>query len=107
MSGNKYNGWTNYETWNFKLWMDNDGSDQYWEERAEGIWQGTDEDDKDRSYDATKQLEDELEASAYENCPDTSGFYGDVLNSSIREVNWREIAEHIMADAELEGYEAA
>ena len=20
----KYNGWTNYETWNFKLWLDND-----------------------------------------------------------------------------------
>jgi hypothetical protein len=20
----KYNGWTNYETWNFKLWADND-----------------------------------------------------------------------------------
>jgi hypothetical protein len=20
----KYNGWTNYETWNFKLWTDND-----------------------------------------------------------------------------------
>ena len=21
---NKYNGWSNYETWNFKLWLDND-----------------------------------------------------------------------------------
>jgi hypothetical protein len=20
----KYNGWTNYETWNFQLWADND-----------------------------------------------------------------------------------
>ena len=20
----KYNGWSNYETWNFKLWLDND-----------------------------------------------------------------------------------
>jgi hypothetical protein len=21
---NKYNGWANYETWNFKLWLDNE-----------------------------------------------------------------------------------
>ncbi len=26
-----YNGWSNYETWNVKLWMDNDeGSYNYW-----------------------------------------------------------------------------
>ena len=24
MEKNEYNGWTNYETWNFKLWIDND-----------------------------------------------------------------------------------
>ena len=22
----RYNGWSNYETWNFKLWLDNDES---------------------------------------------------------------------------------
>ena len=22
----KYNGWSNYETWNFKLWLDNEES---------------------------------------------------------------------------------
>ena len=24
MEKNEYNGWHNYETWNFKLWLDND-----------------------------------------------------------------------------------
>ena len=23
----KYNGWTNYQTWNFKIWMENDQND--------------------------------------------------------------------------------
>ena len=23
MSNQEYNGWTNWETWNFKLWIDN------------------------------------------------------------------------------------
>jgi len=32
----KYNGWTNYETWAVKLWMDNEEpSYRYWRERAE------------------------------------------------------------------------
>jgi hypothetical protein len=100
----EYNGWTNYETWNFKLWLDNDGSDEYWKERAEDIWNRSDEDDEDRSSDAVKELENELEHSAYENMPEVGGFYGDVLGASIREVNWREIAEHILADAELDGF---
>ena len=35
MSDNKYQGWTNYETWAVKLWIDNEeGSSDYWRERA-------------------------------------------------------------------------
>ena len=30
MSDRKYNGWTNYETWVTKLWMDNDEGSQEW-----------------------------------------------------------------------------
>lgn len=30
-----YNGWTNYEIWNVKLWMGNNQGDQeYWRNRA-------------------------------------------------------------------------
>jgi len=36
MTHKEYNGWTNYETWLVKLWIDNEqGSQDYWIERAE------------------------------------------------------------------------
>jgi hypothetical protein len=44
---NKYNGWSNYETWNVALWMDNDeGNYDYWNERTTEICEAaTDKDD--------------------------------------------------------------
>ena len=40
-----YNGWKNYETWNVKLWIDNEeGSYRYWEEVAGEIWEEVERD---------------------------------------------------------------
>ena len=33
--GEKYNGWTNYETWLVNLWLGNGGSGEHWREQAE------------------------------------------------------------------------
>ena len=39
MTHKDYNGWTNYETWNVKLWMDNDESTyHYWQEQTDELW---------------------------------------------------------------------
>lgn len=40
----KYNGWTNYETWNVALWLDNEeGSYNYWRETAQEIYDESEE----------------------------------------------------------------
>jgi hypothetical protein len=83
----EYNGWTNWETWNFKLWMDNDESSyEFVKDLAEG---------KD-----TYELSGLLESYADEMLRvwNLRGFYADVCNSSIKEINFYEIAESYLSD---------
>jgi len=83
----EYNGWTNYETWNYKLWLDNNQP----------------------TYDAVRTLAKkhndafdlsiELSKVAHDNAPLLeASFYSDVLNASIREVNFFEIAESYLEE---------
>ena len=87
MQKQKYNGWTNYETWNYKLWLDNN----------------------QETYDAVRTLAKkhndafdlsiELSKVAHDNAPLLeASFYSDVLNASIREVNFFEIAESYLEE---------
>ena len=85
-----YNGWTNYETWVTKLWMDNDqGSYNYFNELAK--------ENKENAYNLSKVIKDHFEENnpLYE-LP--SGPYHDLLNAALSEVNWREIAETLIND---------
>ena len=93
-----YNGWTNYETWNVKLWLDNDhGSYLYWRERSEERYEeGKEAEDMDS---ATYELANELQAFHEENVPEVLGTYADLLGAALSEVNWHEIAESLMGDA--------
>jgi hypothetical protein len=98
MSDKTYNGWTNYETWNLALWMDNDqGLYSMRCEAAEDIAK----DNEDRSdanvalADWLKQLvEDEQILGAL---PE-SGFLADMINAALSEINYYEIAEHWLDD---------
>ena len=87
MTKQKYNGWTNYETWNYKLWLDNNQA----------------------TYDAVRtlakkhndayELSIELSKVAHDNAPLLeASFYSDVLNASIRQVNFFEIAESYLEE---------
>ena len=88
--GKKYNGWTNYETWNFNLWITNEEED--YSQVLELAFDSEDE------YELSKKLE-ELALEMADNCIGTeNSFISDMVNSSIKEVNFYEVAEHLWED---------
>jgi hypothetical protein len=94
-----YNGWSNYETWNVKLWIDNEeGSYRYWREVVQEAWNDCDHDKDDTAYQVSKRLKEETE----EAMPELSGCYADLLSAALSEVNWYEIAEAMVADEDFE-----
>jgi len=104
---NTYNGWTNYETWLWKLWIDNDqGSYEYWREQTQGI---LDDGDLAPEYDwetlrdvQVAALAEQLESDADEGAEMLTGVTGpfaDLLTGALGRIDWREIAGS-MIDAE-------
>ncbi len=86
----KYNGWKNYETWLVALWIDNDGGDDYWMERAGEVRDVSD-------------LADEMEAYYTELAGEvipSQGMFNDLFNSALREVSWYDIASHYIDESE-------
>ena len=90
MLDNKYNGWTNYETWNFNLWITNEEAD--YNCALEMADESTDK------WELSKKLERWAENMADEQLPDQCSFIADMVNSSIKEVNFYEVAEHLWED---------
>ena len=99
----KYNGWSNYETWNVALWLDNEQSSyQEMHGLADEVWL-----DAVPSASFTKEeqalltLSDRIKVRIEENMPDLgASCYADLLNAAIGEVDWREIAEHYLDDVD-------
>jgi len=106
----KYNGWTNYETWNFKLWLDNDQDlHNYIIGEIKKIKKAP-----DNGQDVTYEISNFLRSYISDNVPnlnvstrsqsvhglmsDKNGFYSDILYAGLREINTREIAESYLED---------
>jgi hypothetical protein len=97
MNDNTYNGWTNYQTWAAKLWIDNDQSSQeYWLERATECLSDNEGDTDAARYD----LANELQSQHEEFMPEVSGIYADLMQSALGLIDWREIASSLIEDAQ-------
>lgn len=94
MTDNTYNGWSNYETWNWKLWIDND---QGWYETV----QAEAREHIGDTYGFSKWLEEDCESIQEAYDLPTSGPFADLLGSAINSIDWYEIAESILEDIEV------
>jgi len=92
MSDKTYNGWSNYETWAVKLWIDNEQSSQeYWLERAK---------EETTPYELARALKDEFNEA---NPIQTASVYSDLMSAALSGVDWLEIANSLLEDlSELE-----
>lgn len=92
----KYNGWNNYETWCYALWMNNDeGFYRFVLELADEA--------KEQAEDTEREpaviLSEMLKSNAEETMPDLgSSCWTDMLNSAFGEIDWYEIAENILSE---------
>jgi hypothetical protein len=83
----EYNGWTNYETWLVKLWLDNEPSTYELQRELTN------------AHRQPSKIADALKDYIEENSPvSEAGLYTDLLNSALSEVDWYSIAEHCVAD---------
>lgn len=103
-----YNGWSNYETWSWKLWLDNDqGTYEYWQERIRELIDQTEpEFDWQTKADAVRYaLAGELENDC-DNMQEAAGIeisepFADILSAGLSRIDWHEIAENMLYDFDI------
>jgi hypothetical protein len=113
MTAHKYNGWTNYATWNIKVWIDNDCHDYgLWYDEAlkalDSIPAGKDRlsaggtNTSSIQHDAALILMKVMEThfdNEFDGQERSTGWITDLMHHTLDEVNWYEIAESIVNDA--------
>jgi hypothetical protein len=91
-----YSGWSNYETWAVKLWLDNDeGSYRYMTDEAERRAREVEAEDWITAADFAAFIEAEHAEAA----PELDGVFQDLLTRALSQVNWYEIAESYLSEA--------
>lgn len=105
-----YQGWKNYETWAWKLWVDNEqGSYEDVREITRAIIEETCDYDDDTCAEivnhdeAIYRLSERLKSESEDAMPDLSGtVWGDLLTAAFQEIDWREIATSLVDEYQEE-----
>ena len=111
MDSKKYNGWSNYETWAVKLWMDNEQSSyHYWQEATQEAWNEAKNKHPNQfmnRHDNARLILSERLKDEHDNQSGHPVFaaadgsvYADLLNAALSEVDWHEIADSLLEDAD-------
>ncbi len=99
-----YNGWSNYETWVVNLWLGNDeGSYNTCRTLAQRCFEEAVADQVlSRKERACYQLANSLKEMIEDGNPLASdaSVYADLINASLSEVNWKEIANCLLDETE-------
>jgi len=85
----EYNGWSNYETWLVNMWYDQTFYGLVLEEYGEDV-------SYDQEYDVAGSIRYYLEELVLEEVSSQAGFVLDLVNASLREINYREIANAVI-----------
>ena len=93
----KYNGWTNYQTWVFNLWYDD-----YFAEDAQSIWDQWDSFDNSSELvkaknQAVNSLAEYMKDTLEEHDPvarQSANFFTDLITHAIGMIDFHEVAGH-------------
>lgn len=86
----KYNGYTNYQTWDAALWIDNDqGEQEMWAERAQEAKSAGDLADEMEGY--YQDVFDEMGMPP-------SGMFSDLISHAFQQIDWYDIAENFFQE---------
>lgn len=100
-----YNGWSNYETWVVKLWIDNDGyaggAESVADQAKYFLSQDTADGDE-ATYALARWIEDAIDQDIDNSDAKAlnEGLFADLLGRSLTKVDWNEIAAAYIEEVE-------
>ena len=88
----EYNGYSNYQTWNVALWLDNDHDNYYHVRRMADIFKLG-----DTSWEFVDWLKNHVENA--NPLADNANMFSDLLGHALANVDYQEIAENILSES--------